>query len=103
MTHTVHWAPEARDQLDELEDRIAGKASTGVAARYVDSIVNYCEGLRTFPQRGTSRDDLRPGLRTLGYRRRVTILFEVAGDVVTVLGVYYGGRDYEADLRGDED
>ena len=39
----------------------------------------------------------------LGFARRVTILFEVADDTVNVIGVYYGGQDYEADLRDDGD
>ena len=103
MTHTVHFTPEALDQLDKLEVDISGAASPAIAARYVDSIVDYCQNLQTFPHRGTRRDDLRPGLRTLGFRRRVTILFEVAGDTVNILGVYYGGQDYEADLTDDEE
>lgn len=74
-----------------------------MAARYVDSIVDYCENLQTFPHRGMRRDDLRPGLRTLGFRRRVTILFEATTDSVNILGVYYGGQDYEAALRDSED
>lgn len=103
MTHTVHFTPEAQQQLDELETHIADAGSPIAAARYVDSIVDHCENLQTFPQRGTRRDDLRPGLRTLGFRRRVTILFEVANDTVNIIGVYYGGQDYEAAIRdGDE-
>ncbi|MDN5927026.1 MAG: type II toxin-antitoxin system RelE/ParE family toxin [Hyphomicrobiales bacterium] len=86
-----------------METDIAGVGSPTVAARYVDSIVDYCENLQTFPHRGTRRDDLRPGLRTLGFRRRVTILFEVADDTVNIIGVYYGGQDYEAALRDSEE
>lgn len=103
MTYTVHFTPEAQQQLDELETHIAEVGSPTVAARYVDSIVNYCESLQTFPHRGTRRDDLRPGLRTLGYRRRVTILFEVTDDTVNIIGVYFGGQDYEAALRDNEE
>lgn len=103
MTHTVLFTPEAQQQLGDLETHIAGIGSPTVAARYVDSIVDYCENLQTFPHRGTRRDDLRPGLRTLGFRRRVTILFEVADDTVNVIGVYYGGQDYEAALRDSEE
>lgn len=44
MTHTVHFTPEARDQLDKL-----GVEIFAAAARYVDSIVDYCEKLQTFP------------------------------------------------------
>ena len=64
--------------------------------------MDYCENLQTFPHRGTRRDDLRPGLRTLGFRRRVTILFEVADDTVNIIGVYYGGQDYEANFQDDD-
>ena len=103
MTHTVRFTPEALNQLDELETHIAGVGSPTVAARYVDSIVDYCENLQTFPHRGTRRDDIRPGLRTLGYRRRVTIAFEVADATVNIIGVIYGGQDYEAALRDDEE
>jgi plasmid stabilization system protein ParE len=49
VTHTVHFTPEALDQLDKLEVDISGAASPAIAARYVDSIVDYCENLQTFP------------------------------------------------------
>lgn len=101
MTDKVHFTPEALQQLDEMETHIAEVGSPTVAARYVDSIVDYCENLLTFPHRGTRRDDLRPGIRT--FRRRVTILFEVADDKVNILGVYDGGQDYEAALRDEEE
>lgn len=103
MTYTVRFAPEALSQLAELEIHIAGAGSPTVASRYVDSIVDYCENLETFPHRGTRREDIRPGLRTLGYRRRVTILIEVADDTVNIIGVFYGGQDYEAALQDDEE
>jgi plasmid stabilization system protein ParE len=103
VTHTVYFTPEAQQHLDELETHIARVGPPAVAARYVDSIVDFCENLQTFPHRGTRRDDLRPGLRTLGFRRRVTILFEVTDDTVNILGIYYGGQDYEAALRDGEE
>lgn len=55
-----------------------------------------------FPERGVRRDDIRPGLRTVGYRRRVTLAFEVTNDLVSIFGVYYGGQDFEADLESDD-
>lgn len=103
MTLVVRFAPEALHQLDALETYIAGAGSPTVAARYVDGIVDCCEKLRTFPYQGTRRDDIRPGLRTFGYRRRVTIAFEVADGTANILGVFYGGQDYEAALRDDEE
>jgi len=52
--------------------------------------------LVVFPYIGVARDDLRPGLRTIGFRRRVVIAFAVTEEAVEVLGVFYGGSDYEA-------
>ncbi|HEX6017345.1 MAG TPA: type II toxin-antitoxin system RelE/ParE family toxin [Burkholderiaceae bacterium] len=105
-TYTVAFAPEAEDDLVELFEYIAGHGSPEVAARYTDAIVAYCEGLATFPHRGTKRDDIRPGLRITNYRGRAVIAFNVddGAETVYVLGVYYGGRDYESELgAGEED
>ncbi|MET3592893.1 plasmid stabilization system protein ParE [Mesorhizobium shonense] len=46
----------------------------------------------TFPERGTRHDEIAHGLRTVGWRRRATIAFEVAGDTVIILRVLYAGR-----------
>ena len=35
------------------------------------------------------------GLRTFGFRRRVTIAFEVTEDTVAILGIFYGGQQFE--------
>jgi toxin ParE1/3/4 len=66
------------------------------------AIVTFCEDLAPFPLRGTARDDIRPGLRTIGFRRRAVVAFVVGDDAVVVLGVFYGGRDYEPVLRSDD-
>jgi toxin ParE1/3/4 len=94
--HRVVFAPEAERQLIELYEHLAAKASAEIADHYTEAIVQACESLRTLPIRGTSRGDIRPGLRTFGFRRRVTIAFEVSGEIVTVLGIFYAGQDFEA-------
>jgi plasmid stabilization system protein ParE len=48
-----------------------------------------------FPERGTLRDDLEPGLRLLGFERRAVILFRVLRTEVEVIRVLYGGRELE--------
>lgn len=82
---------------------LADRASPAVAERYTTAIVAHCRSLATMPHRGTRRDEIRAGLRTVGYGRRVTIAFDVAPDAVNILGVYYGGRDYESDFRFEDD
>ena len=103
MTYQVVFAPEAEDQLAQLYRYIADHSSADVAARYTESIVTYCEGLRVFPHRGNQRDDIRPGLRLSSYRKRVTIAFAVETGRVVILGVFYAGRDYSAAMRAVED
>ena len=93
--HRVQYAPEAEAQLLALYFYIEAAASPRIAANYTGAIVQQCESLKTFPNRGTQRDDIRPGLRVFGFRRRVSITFEVTADVVTILGILYGGQNLE--------
>lgn len=99
MTHRVAFAPEALDQLAALTDYIAAESTPEIATRYVEAIVTYCQKLKIHPRRGTRRDDLFPGLRTVGFKRRATIAFVVGEAVVTIIGVFYGGQDFETGLR----
>jgi plasmid stabilization system protein ParE len=99
VSYTVRFAPAARDQLDAIEDYIAlASGLPTTAARFVDGIVAYCESFDTFPERGTRRDDLLPGLRVTSYRKSTTVAFRVdtSARTVAIIGVFYGGQDYEA-------
>lgn len=103
MSHRVAFSPEAEAQLVALFRHIADAASPDIAARYTEAIVSYCESLREFPHRGTKRDDVRPGLRITHYRKRTVIAFAVDDEHVSILGVFYGGQDYESVLSEAED
>jgi toxin ParE1/3/4 len=103
-TYTVVFAPEAEDDLVEHFEYIAEHGAPVNATRYTEAIVAYCETLTTFPHRGMPRDDIRPGLRITNYRKRAVIAFEVDDESaqVSILGVYYGGRDFERALGASE-
>lgn len=103
MQYAVVFTPEAQDQLASLYRYIAAAASPKIAERYTGAIVTYCEGLQTFPHRGTRRDDVRPGLRITNYKGRAVIAFEVGAEMVSIIGVFYGGQDYETLLDSDLD
>ncbi|KPA91778.1 plasmid stabilization system protein [Pseudomonas asplenii] len=92
-------------QLDALEDYLASAASPTLAAQYVDAIIRHCEGLSTFPLRGNCRDDLMPGLRITHYRHSTIIAFiaEPKTATVSILGVFYGGQDYDSHWRQEHD
>lgn len=94
MAYHVVFSPEALDQLEALYRYIAVAASPDIAARYTDAIVTYCEGLQTSPLRGTRRDEIRPGLRITNYKERAVIAFDVSAELVSIIGVFYGGQDY---------
>jgi toxin ParE1/3/4 len=55
--------------------------------------------LSTFPERGRRRDDIRPGLRVVGFERRVAIAFRVLKTRVEIVSIAYGGREFERELR----
>ena len=100
--YPVVFTPEALQQLEELYAYIARAASPLVALRYTDAIVTYCETLQTFPLRGARRDDIRPGLRVTNYKGRAVIAFDVSSERVNVIGIFYGGQDYETTLNPPE-
>lgn len=101
MNCRVVFSPEAEEQLAALYHYIASVASPEIAARYTEAIVSYCESLRTFPHRGTMRDDVRPGLRITHYKKRTVIAFDVDAEQVSIIGLFYGGQDYETILEDD--
>lgn len=73
------------------------------AERYVDSIVDFCMKLQTFPARGVARDDLLPGLRVTHFRKRSIIAYMLDPEVISIIGVFYGDQDYEAALYTDDE
>lgn len=92
----VVLAPEAADDLDALYDWIAGQASPHVAMRYLERVEDFLGRLGVGSERGTLRTDIRPGLRIVGFERRLTVAFTVEEDTVTVLRVFAGGRNWES-------
>ena len=93
MTLTVVFTPEAQIDLLDIYDSIASQGTAEVALADVERIQAVCEGLSESPKRGPSRSDIRPGLRVIGFERRVAIAFHILDQVVTIDRVLYGGRD----------
>ena len=93
MLHKIKWHPDARDDLYALYLWIAEQAGDEIAYRYTMRIENHTETLTQFPARGTPRDDLVAGLRTITYRRRTIITYQIIDQVVEILGISHGGRD----------
>jgi toxin ParE1/3/4 len=98
VTFKVRFRPKAEADLIGLYDYIVEQSGIAVAGGYIDRIEAACMALATFPQRGTRRDDIRPGLRMVGFERRATIVFQVVGREVLIIRFLYGGRDSESIL-----
>ncbi len=82
-----------------MRQYIASQNSPEIANGYVDRIIRHCLKLGEMPHRGTMHEELRPGLRTIPFDRRMTIAFAVVGYTVEVLAIAYAGRDLANLLR----
>ncbi|MEI7870519.1 MAG: type II toxin-antitoxin system RelE/ParE family toxin [Alphaproteobacteria bacterium] len=96
----ISFRPRAEADLFGLYHHIAEEAGETAAGAYIDRIEATCRTLEIFPERGTRRDDIRPGIRPMGFERRATIVFQVKKSEVVIVRVFYGGQDYERSLRG---
>lgn len=101
-TRAVVFAPEAREDLLQLHDWIADAGGPAIALNYVERIEAYCDGFRIGSERGHLRNDLRPGLRIVGFEKRISIAFSVEDTRVVILRLFYGGRNWEAILAEKE-
>lgn len=98
MEYRIVFHAKAEAELEQLYDDIAERASPAVAWDFVAGIRDHCLGLSAFPQRGTERVEIMPGLRIIGYRRAVSIVFAVDGERVLILGIFYAGRNITPEL-----
>ena len=92
----VVFSPEASADLDLLYGWISAAAGSSVAVRYIERIEVFCAGLEIASERGHMRDDIRTGLRILGFEKRITIAFSVDAERVTIYRLYYGGQNWKA-------
>jgi toxin ParE1/3/4 len=95
----VVFSPEAQDDLLHLYDYIAVRSGPVRSIGYIERLERYCLGFDLAAERGTRRDDIRPGLRIVGFERRVTIAFHVEPKRVTIDRILYGGRDLKTALN----
>ena len=77
-------------------------AGLKTALSYLDATApHFCDRLDVRrPNAGTRYDHIRPGLRIVGFERRVTVAFTVDENRVTVLRLFYGGQDWKREFEG---
>ena len=97
--YEIVFSPEAEEDLINLYEQIAIAASPAVAFGYIERIEQFCSVLSTVPLGGTSREDIRHGLRTIGFERRATIAYRVTKTRVEILRIFYGGQNWETKVQ----
>ena len=91
------FSRHAQAVLDAIHDLIADHASVASAVDYTARLRASCLRLSTYPKRGEVRDDIRSGLRLIGFEKSVTIAFVVdeERDEVRILRLLYRGQDFK--------
>ena len=84
MIYQIILAPLAIADLEELQRWIAEAADSRTAMDYVARIKSKIIALDHFPNRGTPRDDLGLGIRTLSFERRIKIAYRVIDGKVRI-------------------
>lgn len=98
----VALSSEAEKDLAGILQTVASATSREVAISYLDRIETFLAGFDIASKLGTLRDDIRLGLRIVGFERRLTIAFTVTELDVIILRVFGGGMDWQSELEPDE-
>jgi toxin ParE1/3/4 len=89
----VRFLPAAENDLDRIFEAVLDAAGEATAFRYLARVTGYCLGFDLAGERGSIRDDMRPGLRIVGFERRLTLVFTVTDDEVVFLRILEAGRN----------
>jgi plasmid stabilization system protein ParE len=85
----------ALDDLLARERVLARERGAAFARAWSDALLAWLQRLaETGAQIGTAHAE-RPGMRTFGYRRQVTVLARFTDDELQVARLYFRGQDWQ--------
>jgi toxin ParE1/3/4 len=90
------WSPEATGDLTDIWNHYSGVAGRQVADKIVQEIGNAAGVLEDHPYGGRSRDEVRPGLRSLAANPHVIFDRVTADEIAEIVRVLDGRRDIVA-------
>jgi plasmid stabilization system protein ParE len=94
--YVVRLSPEAEADLVEIYRYVSATSmSTPVARQYVGRLTSYLESFDVFPERGSLRNDVREGLRIVGFERSISVAFVVEHDSVIILRLAQHGQQFD--------
>ncbi|MER8526452.1 MULTISPECIES: type II toxin-antitoxin system RelE/ParE family toxin [unclassified Mesorhizobium] len=96
----VDYRETARNDLaDIFKHIIEAGGNPDIALKFVLRIEDRCRSIGNAPRGGRPRDDIAPGLRTVPFEHSAIIAYVVSDDLVRIVNIFYGGRDYETLMR----
>lgn len=94
---TVHFSPEALNDLEQIKNCIQSDLENDIAAdNTVKIIIDRVRELEAFPKMGTPLNSFTKTENSYRYLlyNNYTAFYRVEGDSVLVVRVLYGRRDY---------
>jgi toxin ParE1/3/4 len=104
--YNVFLLPDAIKDLESIYEYITEQSGFPERAwAYIEKLRTKCQILETAPQRGQQRSDLMKDLRVYPLDKKTVAAFVVDNDnqVVNILNIFYGGRDYETIMSSPKD
>lgn len=99
----VVYRQDAGTDLDSIFIYLVEQgANPGIARGFVARIKARCEGIGNLPEGYPARPDLGPGIRIVPFERSAIILYRPTDTAVEIVRIFYGGRDYEEIMQGDD-
>ena len=90
----VLWSPEALADLDAIWEHYTCVAGRDTADRLVREIGGVVDTIEAHPLAGRSRDELRPGIRSITASPHV-VFYRVVGRIPQIVRVLDGRRDVD--------
>lgn len=96
MIYRIRFHPLVARDLDAIARWILDYAGPDAAARKLAEIEAAIATLKTTPHKGSTRDEIAPGLRAIPAGRKAVVAFVVddAAAEVLIYAVTYGGADW---------
>ncbi|MFH0782334.1 MAG: type II toxin-antitoxin system RelE/ParE family toxin [Pseudomonadota bacterium] len=97
--YNVYLLPDAIKDLESIYEYIAEQSGFPERAwAYIERLRRKCQDLEMTPQRSQQRSDITENLRIYPLDKKAVAAFIVDNDkqMVNILNIFYGGRDYEA-------
>ncbi len=98
MGHRIVYLSDATLDLNRIYSEIAAAAGSRTADRFFVGLIAFIRALETFPERGSVRSSLIPGLRIIGYRHSISLVFIVRGNDVVIVGVFRRGQNISDEI-----